>query len=171
MERLKAKNCDIPDFPKPGINFKDIMPLVADANLLKLTRLKLVEPYRESNITLVAGMKARGFIFSGLVAAELAVGFILLRKLGTLSYNVETVDYTFEYGAASLEAHTDAIKPGVRLLLIDDLLATGATAKASCQLLEKLGVDIIACAFVIELAMLDGRKQLTPYPVHSLIQY
>ena len=129
------------------------------------------EPFKNSNITAVAGMEARGFIFGSLVAWELNVGFIPLRKPGKLPYDVQSVAYTLEYGEASLEAHIDAIKPNDRILLIDDLLATGGTAKASCQLVEKLGGEVVACAFVIELAMLHGRGQLKNTPIHSLIQY
>ena len=116
-------------------------------------------------------MEARGFIFGSLVAWELNVGFIPLRKPGKLPYDVHSVDYQLEYGDASLEAHIDAINPGDRILLIDDLLATGGTAKASCQLVEKLGGEVVACAFVVELAMLAGREQLAHYPLHSLIKY
>jgi len=171
MDRLKAKIRDIPDFPKPGILFKDITPLVQDPECLRLAVLELIKPFRESNITAVAGMEARGFIFGSIAAWELGIGFIPLRKPGKLPYDIQSVSYSLEYGEASLEAHIDAIKPGDKILLIDDLLATGGTAKASCQLVEKLGGEVIACAFVIELSMLDGRQQINDYPLHSLIQY
>ncbi|PHS70273.1 MAG: adenine phosphoribosyltransferase [Methylophaga sp.] len=171
MDTLKAKIRDIPDFPKPGILFKDITPLVKDPVSLRLAVTQLIQPYIDSDITAVAGMEARGFIFGSLAAWELDIGFIPLRKPGKLPYDVQSVDYALEYGKASLEVHIDAIKSGDRILLIDDLLATGGTAKASCELVEKLGGKIVACAFVIELAMLHGRDQLTNYPIHSLIQY
>lgn len=116
-------------------------------------------------------MEARGFIFGSIAAWELGIGFIPLRKPGKLPYDVQSVAYSLEYGEASLEAHIDAIKPGDRILLIDDLLATGGTAKASCQLVEKLGGEVVACAFVVELTMLDGREKINDYPIHSLIQY
>ena len=171
MDKLKTKIRDIPDFPKQGILFKDITPLVQDPNSLRFAIEQLIKPFKNSNITAVAGMEARGFIFGSLVAWELNVGFIPLRKPGKLPYDVQSVAYTLEYGEASLEAHIDAIKPNDRILLIDDLLATGGTAKASCQLVEKLGGEVVACAFVIELAMLHGRGQLKNTPIHSLIQY
>jgi adenine phosphoribosyltransferase len=116
-------------------------------------------------------MEARGFIFGSLVAQYLNVGFIPLRKPGKLPYDVQSVDYSLEYGTATLEAHIDAVKPNDKVLLIDDLLATGGTAKASCELIEKLGGDVVACAFVIELNALNGRLLLSGYPVHSLITY
>ena len=171
MEKLKTKIRDIPDFPKKGIVFKDITPLVQDPASLRFAVDELTKPFINSDITAVAGMEARGFIFGSLVAWQLGLGFIPLRKPGKLPYDVQSVHYSLEYGKASLEAHIDSIKPGDKILLIDDLLATGGTAKASCELVEKLGGHIVACAFVIELAMLNGREQLSPYPVHSLIQY
>ena len=171
MEQLKTKIRDIVDFPKPGIVFKDITPLLKDPDSLHFAVQQLAAPYLKTDITAVAGMEARGFIFGSLVASYLGVGFIPLRKPGKLPYNIASVDYTLEYGTATLEAHIDAIEAGDRILLIDDLLATGGTAKASCQLVEQLGGEVIACAFVIELAMLSGREQLSAYPIHSLITY
>jgi len=171
MEKLKAKIRDIPDFPKPGIMFKDITPLVQDPACLRHAVLELIKPYKNASITAVAGMEARGFIFGSIAAWELGIGFIPLRKPGKLPYDVQSVAYSLEYGEACLEAHIDAIKPGDRILLIDDLLATGGTAKASCQLVEKLGGEVVACAFVIELTMLDGKDQIKDYPIHSLIKY
>lgn len=171
METLKNKIRDIADFPKPGVVFKDITPLVRDPATLKDCVEGLISPYRNQNITAVAGMEARGFIFGSLAAWELGVGFIPLRKPGKLPYDVQRVDYDLEYGNASLEAHIDAISPGDRILLIDDVLATGGTAKASCELVEMLGGEVIACAFVMELTFLDGREQLSNYPLHSLIRY
>ena len=171
MEQLKTKIRDIPDFPKPGIVFKDITPLLKDPESLNFAVEQLAAPYLKTNITAVAGMEARGFIFGSLVASHLGVGFIPLRKPGKLPYNVASVDYSLEYGTTTLEAHIDSIDAGDRILLIDDLLATGGTAKASCQLVEELGGEVIACAFVIELAMLSGREQLSAYPIHSLLTY
>lgn len=171
MNRLKAKIRDISDFPKPGILFKDITPLVQDPASLRFAVSELIRPFKDSNITAVAGMEARGFIFGSLAAWELNVGFIPLRKPGKLPYDVQSVAYTLEYGEACLEAHIDAIKAGDRILLIDDLLATGGTAKASCQLVEKLGGDVVACAFIIELTTLNGREHISDYPIHSLIHY
>jgi len=171
MDTLKSKIRDIPDFPKPGIIFKDITPLLADPDSLRLAVHELAKPFKNSNITAVAGMEARGFIFGVLVALELNIGFIPLRKAGKLPHKVKSVNYTLEYGETSLEAHIDAIKDGDQILLIDDLLATGGTAQASCQLVESLGGTVIACAFVIELTFLNGRNQLANTPIHSLIQY
>jgi adenine phosphoribosyltransferase len=171
MENLKTKIRDIADFPKPGIVFKDITPLVQDPSTLKASVSALIAPYKDSQITAVAGMEARGFIFGSLAAWELGVGFIPLRKPGKLPYDVQKVDYNLEYGSASLEAHIDAVSPGDKILLIDDVLATGGTAKASCELIELLGGTVVACAFVIELGFLNGRQQLTDYPIHSLLTY
>jgi adenine phosphoribosyltransferase len=171
MDTLKSKIRDIPDFPKPGIIFKDITPLLADPDSLRLAVHELAKPFKNSNITAVAGVEARGFIFGVLVALELNIGFIPLRKAGKLPHKVKSVNYTLEYGETSLEAHIDAIKDGDQILLIDDLLATGGTAQASCQLVESLGGTVIACAFVIELTFLNGRNQLANTPIHSLIHY
>ena len=171
MERLKAKIRDIPDFPKPGIVFKDITPLVRDPASLRLAVHQLLHPFLGQPVTAVAGMEARGFIFGALVAWELGVGFVPLRKPGKLPHDVQSVDYDLEYGSASLEVHTDALGRGDRVLLIDDLLATGGTAKASCELVESLGAEVVACAFVVELDELKGRGRLAKYPVHSLLHY
>lgn len=171
MERLKARIRDIPDFPKPGIVFKDITPLVRDPATLKLAVHQLMQPFLGQNITAVAGMEARGFIFGTLVAWELGVGFVPLRKPGKLPHDVHAVAYDLEYGTASLEVHRDALGAGDRVLLIDDLLATGGTARASCELLERLDAEIAGCAFVVELDFLHGRDNLLRYPVHSLLHY
>lgn len=171
MESLKARIRDIADFPQPGIVFKDITPLIQDPLGMKTCINALAEPFQGKSITAVAGMEARGFIFGSLVAWELGVGFIPLRKPGKLPYKTLTVEYSLEYGSATLEAHVDAIKPGDRILLIDDVLATGGTARASCELVEKLGGIVVACAFVMELSFLNGREQLEAYSLHSLIRY
>lgn len=171
MEKLITKIRDIPDFPKPGIIFKDITPLVKDPTSLRLAVHLLMQPFLERPITAVAGMEARGFIFGSLVAWELGVSFIPLRKPGKLPYDVQSVSYDLEYGSASLEAHIDAFEPNDRVLLIDDLLATGGTAKASCELVEKLGATVEACAFVVELDFLNGRDKLKDYEVFSLLHF
>jgi adenine phosphoribosyltransferase len=171
MDSLKNKIRDIADFPKAGVVFKDITPLVQDPATLKTCIDALITPFRNSNITAVAGMEARGFIFGSLAAWELGVGFIPLRKPGKLPYDVQSVDYALEYGNASLEAHIDAVTEGDRILLVDDVLATGGTAKASCELVEKLGGEVVACAFVMELSFLKGREQLTDYSLHSVMTY
>ncbi len=171
MERLKERIRDIPDFPRPGILFKDITPLVKNPGTLRLTVHQLLQPFLGEPINAVAGMEARGFIFGSLVAWELGVGFIPLRKPGKLPYDVHAVAYDLEYGSAALEAHIDAVEKGDRVLLIDDLLATGGTAKASCELIEGLGAEVAGCAFVIELDALKGRQKLAAYRVHSLLHY
>lgn len=169
MQRLMAKIRDIPDFPKSGILFKDITPLVQDPATLRLAVHQLLYPFLGRDITVVAGMEARGFIFGALVAWELGVGFIPLRKPGKLPYDVQRVSYDLEYGSATLEAHADAFSANDKVLLIDDILATGGTAKASCELVEALGASVVACAFVLELESLAGRAKLNQYEVHSLI--
>ena len=171
MDRLKEKIRDIPDFPKPGIVFKDITPLVKDPATQRLAVHQLLYPFLGREITAVAGMEARGFIFGSLVAWELGVSFVPLRKPGKLPYDVQSVSYDLEYGSATLEAHVDAFDVNDRVLLIDDLLATGGTAKASCELVERLGAKIEACAFVVELDFLEGRKKLKDYEVHSLLHF
>lgn len=171
MERLKAKIRDIPDFPKPGILFKDITPLVRDPATLRLAVRQLLHPFLGQDITAVGGMEARGFIFGSLVAWELGTGFVPLRKPGKLPYEIRRISYDLEYGSASLEAHADSLGPGDNVLLVDDLLATGGTAKASCELVESLGAAVVACAFVIELDFLKGREKLSNYLVHSLLHY
>lgn len=171
MQRLESKIRAIPGFPKPGVVFRDITPLVSDPAMLRLAVHQLVQPFIGEPIDAVAGMEARGFIFGALSAQELNVGFVPLRKPGKLPYDVQSVSYKLEYGTASLEAHIDAINPGDRILLIDDLIATGGTASASCELVERLGGEIAACAFVIELDDLGGRGRLPGRQVHSLLHY
>lgn len=171
MNRLKATIRDIPDFPKPGIIFKDITPLVKDPAMVRLAVHQLIHPFLGRSINVIAGMEARGFIFGSLVAWELGLPFVPLRKPGKLPYDVQSVSYDLEYGSATLEAHIDSFSEGDRVLLIDDLLATGGTAKASCELVEKLGATIEACAFVVELDFLNGREKLEGYEVHSLLHF
>ncbi|GDX84895.1 adenine phosphoribosyltransferase [Methylococcaceae bacterium] len=171
MNRLKSKIRDIPDFPKEGIIFKDITPLVKDPAALKLTVHQLIHPFLGGHINVIAGMEARGFIFGSLVAWEMGLPFVPLRKPGKLPYDVQSVSYDLEYGSATLEVHIDAFEKGDKVLLIDDLLATGGTAKASCELIEKLGATVEALAFVVELDFLNGREKLAGYNVHSLLHF
>ena len=171
MQRLEASIRNIADFPKPGIQFKDITPLVKDPAMLKLTVHQLIQPFLGLKLNAVVGMEARGFIFGSLAAWELGIGFVPLRKPGKLPYDVQSVSYDLEYGSAELEVHNDALNSNDRVLLVDDLIATGGTAIASCQLIEKLGAEIVACAFVIELDELKGREKLSQYRIHSLIHY
>jgi adenine phosphoribosyltransferase len=162
---------DIPDFPKEGIIFKDISPLLGDAAALTASIDQLAEKLAGKQIDAVAGVEARGFIFGPLLAQRLGVGFVPVRKPGKLPAATVSKSYDLEYGQATIEIHTDAIKPGARVLVVDDLLATGGTAVAACSLLEELGGEIVACAFVVELSFLPGRAALEGHDVVSLIQY
>jgi adenine phosphoribosyltransferase len=161
----------IPDFPEPGIVFRDITPLLKDYEVLNIAVDALVAPFRELGVGSVAGMEARGFIFGALSARALGVGFVPLRKPGKLPFSTNRVDYKLEYGEASLEMHTDAVTEGERVLLVDDVIATGGTARASCELLQAQGAHIVGCAFLIELRALNGRAGLSPCVVHSVITY
>jgi len=171
MEQLKNCIRNIPDFPHEGIQYKDITPLVRNPAMLRLSVLELIKPFVNEGLTAVVGMEARGFIFGSLAAWELGIGFVPLRKPGKLPYDVQSISYSLEYGIAELEVHIDALSSTDRVLIVDDLLSTGGTAVASCELIEKLGANIAACAFVIELGALGGREKLAHYPVHSLIHY
>jgi adenine phosphoribosyltransferase len=159
----------IPNFPKPGVTFRDLTPLMGDAQALRTSIGALVAPFRDAGIDTVAGMEARGFIFGSLAAWQLGTGFVPLRKPGKLPAEVEAVSYALEYGTASLEIHRDAIGRGHRVLLVDDVLATGGTAAASVDLVNRLGGEIVGCAFLIELAMLEGRRKLAGQRIHSVL--
>jgi adenine phosphoribosyltransferase len=171
LEDIRRRVRDIPDFPKPGILFRDLTPVLADPALLRATIASLAAPFRDSGITAVAGMEARGFIFGAAVAYALGAGFIPLRKAGKLPYRTYRAAYALEYGEATLEMHVDAAGAGDRVLLVDDLIATGGTAAASCQLVAQSGAEIAGCAFVIELDALGGRARLVPHRVHALVCY
>ena len=169
--RIKEIIRDVPDFPREGIIYKDITPLLADAVALDQTLNALAAPFRESPPDLVAGVESRGFIFGTAVAAKLGAGFIPIRKPGKLPAKTLRETYDLEYGTDTLEVHTDALEKGSRVLLCDDLLATGGTAMAAANLLKRLGADIIGISFVIELAFLNGRSKLAGFPVSSLVTY
>ena len=171
MQRLEGFIRNVPDFPRPGIIFKDITPLVKNPSMLRLAVHQLVQPFLGEKLTAVVGMEARGFIFGSLAAWDLGIGFVPLRKPGKLPYDVQSISYDLEYGSAELEVHVDALNADDRVLLIDDLIATGGTAAASCELIEKLGAEIAGCAFVVELDALKGRDKLSAYRLHSLIHY
>lgn len=171
MERLREKIRDIHDFPKPGVVYRDITPLVRDPGALRLAVHELVHPFFSEPLTAVVGMEARGFIFGALAAWELGIGFVPLRKPGKLPYDVHSTQYELEYGSAALELHIDALSPQDRVLVVDDVLATGGTAAASCELIRKSGASIAACAFVAELDDLKGRRRLPDMRVHSLLHY
>ncbi len=161
----------IPDFPKPGITFRDITPLLASAAGLDATVRALVAASRALAPDVIIGPEARGFLFGPAVARELGTGFVLARKPGMLPHDTVSADYALEYGTDALELHADAIAPGARVLVHDDLLATGGTASALCKLVNTLGGEVVGCAFVIELAFLGGRERLAPHDVHALIRY
>ena len=162
---------DIPDFPKPGIVFKDIMPLLADHEALREAVEQIAVWAEPKQPDLVLGAEARGFILGGALALELGCGFVAARKPGKLPWETVSAEYELEYGTDSLELHADAIAKGARVLIHDDLLATGGTAHAKVELVEKLGGEVVGIAFVIELAFLHGRDRLEGYDVHSLITY
>ena len=162
---------DVPDFPQPGIVFRDITPLLADRVTLRLAVEALSEPFRSVEASHVAGMEARGFILGALVARALDVGFVPLRKPGKLPHAVDSVSYALEYGAAALEMHLDALGSGDRVLLVDDLIATGGTAEASCELVARRGAAVVGCAFLIELEGLGGRARLPAAPIHAVLRF
>ncbi len=170
MHDFAARIRDIPDFPKPGIVFKDLTPIMRDARLLRAAAEELARPFITDRVTVVLGMEARGFIFGSLVAAELDAGFVPLRKPGKLPYLTHQVSYDLEYGSAALEMHQDAVGPGDRVLLVDDLIATGGTAAASLALAARNGASVVGAAFVVELDFLDGRRALGDCRVHSLVR-
>jgi adenine phosphoribosyltransferase len=161
----------IPDFPKPGILFRDITPLLANADALRETVIRLADPYRNQAIDAVAAAEARGFIFAAPLAIELGKGFVPVRKPGKLPYETRRLCYDLEYGSDSLEIHADGVARGERVLLVDDLLATGGTMQACCRLVEECGAQIVGCAFVIELTGLRGAERLAPYQTFSLLKY
>jgi len=168
---LKEKIRNIPDFPKPGILFRDITTLLKDATAFQEVIAQLAERYAAQSLDRIAGIEARGFIFGAALAARLRTGFVPLRKPGKLPATTYSAQYELEYGTDRIEMHVDAIEQGSRVLLIDDLLATGGTMQAACALVEQAGGRIVECAFIIELADLQGRKKLAGRPVFSLIVY
>lgn len=168
---LKSFIRDIPDFPKPGILFRDITPLLASPAAFRETIRRFVEHYRGKKIDAVVAAEARGFIFAAPLAVELGAGFIPVRKPGKLPFDTHAFHYDLEYGKDTLEIHTDGVGPGQNVLVVDDLLATGGTVNACCNLLEKLGVNIVGCAFVIHLAALEGEKRIGNREIFSLVTY
>jgi adenine phosphoribosyltransferase len=171
VERLTAKIRDVPDFPKPGIVFKDIMPLIADAASLRETVELLAEWAEPRKPDIVLGAEARGYITGGALACRLGCGFVAARKPGKLPWRTVAAKYALEYGFDTLEVHADSIKPGQRVLVHDDVLATGGTARATLELVEQLGGVVVGLPFIIELLFLNGRERLEGFDVFSLIQY
>ncbi|MFH1366581.1 MAG: adenine phosphoribosyltransferase [Patescibacteria group bacterium] len=170
-EDLKAKIRNIPDWPKKGIIFRDITPLLKDKEAFKIAVDCLAKPYLNQGITTVVGIDARGFILASAVAYQIAAGLVLIRKKGKLPHKTIACDYSLEYASNTLEIHEDSINQGEKILLVDDLLATGGSMEATIHLVEKLGGKIMGISFLIELTDLAGRKKLGEYPVNSLIKF
>ncbi len=170
-DELKKYIRNVVDFPKPGIVFKDITTLLKDPKAIKITLEKLYELSKDLNITKVAGIESRGFLFGAMLAEKLNAGFVPIRKPGKLPAETESKTYDLEYGNDTIEIHKDAIQRGERVLIHDDLLATGGTALAAASLVEKLGGDVVQFSFIIELSFLKGREKLKGYDVKSLIEY
>ncbi len=162
---------DIPNFPKAGVVFKDITPLLGNGPLFKRTIDLLADRYRSQGVDIVLGIESRGFIIGAALAYTLGAGFCIVRKPGKLPYKTHSVSYKLEYGSDALEVHRDALPPGARVLIADDLIATGGTAAATAALVSKLGGNVVDCAFVIELSFLKGRERVKPCGVFSLLQY
>ena len=171
LDALRTLIRDVPDFPKKGIVFKDITPLLKNGRALKFACDQLAAAFKQTKIDQVVGIESRGFIFSPVLAYQLGAGFVPVRKKGKLPAAKEAVSYSLEYGVDSLEVHLDAVKKGTRVVIVDDLLATGGTAEAVIKLVEKLGGIVLGLAFLVELTFLKGRDRLRSYQVHSLIQY
>ncbi len=168
---LKAKIRDVPDFPRPGVVFKDIMPLLADEDALRDVVEQIAEWAEPRKPDIVLGAEARGYITGGALACRLGCGFVPARKPGKLPWRTVAVKYALEYGFDQLEVHADSIRPGQRVLVHDDVLATGGTAKATVELVEQLGGTVVGLPFIIELAFLNGRDRLGGYDVFSLVEY
>ena len=168
---LKSAIRNVPDFPKPGIQFKDITPLLADARLLSGAIDLMTAGFKPGDVDAVVGIDARGFIFAGAAAVRLKAGFVPVRKKGKLPFKTHEQTYSLEYGTNTIAVHVDAIQPGSRVLLLDDLLATGGTAEAASILLERIGAKILQVGFLIELSFLKGRDRLAKFPIQAQITY
>lgn len=171
MERIRSLIRDVPEFPSPGILFRDVTPLLGDADAFREVVKRLAEPVRGLGVDLVAGIESRGFLFGAPLAVELGTGFVPVRKLGKLPAHTIRREYSLEYGSNHLEMHVDAIRPGQRILLVDDLLATGGTARAAAEMVRELGGDLVGISFVVELTALRGRERLPDAEIFSLIAY
>lgn len=168
---LKRYIRDIPDFPKPGILFRDITPLLANPTAFQHAIELMAAPFRQRGIDVVAAAEARGFIFAGPLALTLNAGLVPIRKPGKLPYQTQAFEYELEYGSDKLEMHADGVLKGQRVLLVDDLLATGGTINACCKLVQQVGGEVVACAFAIELCGLGGAARIAPYETYSVIKY
>ncbi|HCM42782.1 MAG TPA: adenine phosphoribosyltransferase [Candidatus Omnitrophica bacterium] len=171
LQTIQSKIRDIPDFPKPGITFKDITPLLQDPLAFHVSIEKLAAALEPYAVDAIVGIESRGFIFGPAVAFRMKKGFIPLRKKGKLPFKTEQVSYALEYGEATLEIHSDGVVQGQRVAIIDDVLATGGTAFAACQLVERVGGHVVAFAFLGELGFLEGRSKISSYPAFSLLQF
>src|SRR6202047_4646385 len=171
IDKLRAAVRDVPDFPKKGIVFKDITPILNNSALFKASIDVFIERFRGKKIDKIVGIDARGFLFGSAVAYELGIGFVPLRKKGRLPYKTESAKYSLEYGEAEMELHIDAITRGERIILIDDLLATGGTSASAATLIRKVGGVLLEAIFLIELEFLHGREKLAPTPVISFLKY
>ena len=171
VEQLRCAVRDVPDFPKKGIMFKDITPVLSDPSLFRASIDLFLERCRGREVDKIVGIDARGFVFGSAVAYELGVGFVPIRKRGKLPYRTEIAKYSLEYGEAEVEMHTDAVTQGERVVLVDDLLATGGTSAAAAVLIRKAGGQLLEAQFLIELEFLEGRKRLEPTPVTSFLKY
>ena len=168
---LRSAIRNVPDFPKPGILFRDITPLLADVGAFREAVRRMAEPYAQGDVDVVVGAEARGFIFGAPIALALGAGFVPVRKKGKLPAETTSVTYDLEYGSDTIEMHTDAVSGGTRAVMVDDLLATGGTMAACCEMVEKAGGAIVGVEFLIELAFLGGRAKLRKYPVRTQIVY
>jgi len=171
IDRLKTSIRDVPDFPKPGIVFKDITPILSNGQLFRLAVTIFAERYQRKSVERIVAIDARGFIFGGALAHYLGVGLTVVRKKGKLPYKSHAVEYELEYGQGTLEMHVDAVEKHQRVVIIDDLLATGGTAEGAARLVEACGGEIVELAFLVELGFLNGRERLAKYPVFSAISY
>lgn len=173
LDELTRAIRTIPDYPKPGIQFRDITTLLGNARAFRLTVDELVRPWADARIDRVAGIEARGFILGGALAHQLHAGFVPIRKKGKLPHTTVRVAYSLEYGVDEMEMHLDAVQPGERIILVDDLIATGGTAEAAVRLLRQRGVDVLAACFIIDLPALGGSKRLAAaqVPVHTLLTF
>jgi adenine phosphoribosyltransferase len=171
IDQLRAAVRDVPDFPKPGIVFKDITPILSNGKLFRASIDVFLEQCRDKEIDKIVGIDARGFLFGSAVAYELGVGFVPLRKKGRLPYKTESAKYSLEYGEAEMELHIDAIEHGEKIVLIDDLLATGGTSASAARLIKKVGGVLLEAQFLIELEFLHGREKLAQTSVTSFLKY
>jgi adenine phosphoribosyltransferase len=171
IELVKQRIRDVPDFPKPGIVFKDITPMLADPTAFNICLDLMAEHYANEKLDAIVGIESRGFIFGAALASRMRKAFVPARKPGKLPFEKHRVEYQLEYGTDAIEIHRDAVKKGERVLIVDDLLATGGTANATIDLVKKIGGDVIGACFAIELTFLPGRKRLEPVETFSLIQY